>query len=527
MPRDSGAAVARVRAPPSAPPYASILTLLFLAASASAYFALRAPPRHAARGFFDVLRPSEEAAAFSSAFFARAAAVDARHARALAAAAEAPLHAADADALWHVAALDRVRGAVGAAAGNGSAAAPFIVYTATTWFGEAFHAALRGLAACPARGARPPCAAGFYPAPLRALWPLADVALYHRAGGAEERVMPPPSGAAAPRTRHALLAAENFGALFRAPHAARFNAEVSYRRRGLLRDGDYEAPLLARAAWPRAAPAATFADLAPAPLPPSERFRDARAAAGAPSDAADSAPSDAFGDAPFARAATVFFASSHCHSRSGREELVAALEAHVAVDVYGGGCLAAPWRRARGAARAAPAEEAAPWAAQAAAQARYKFTLAFENARCGDYVTEKAFRALARGSVPVYLGAPNAADFMPGADSFIDAAAFPSAAALGAHLRALDADDAAYAALHAWRARPFASYGGALQAYLRRALPLANWSGGDAALNFACRFCYALADEAEADTVDAAAADAAAAAAGDAATATPSSTSRA
>lgn len=36
--------------------------------------------------------------------------------------------------------------------------------------------------------------------------------------------------------------------------------------------------------------------------------------------------------------------------------------------------------------------------------AKYKFTLAFENALGEDYITEKFWRPLKLGSVPVYLG---------------------------------------------------------------------------------------------------------------------------
>lgn len=38
--------------------------------------------------------------------------------------------------------------------------------------------------------------------------------------------------------------------------------------------------------------------------------------------------------------------------------------------------------------------------------AQYKFTLAFENAVCDDYITEKLWRPLIVGSVPVYYGSP-------------------------------------------------------------------------------------------------------------------------
>lgn len=39
--------------------------------------------------------------------------------------------------------------------------------------------------------------------------------------------------------------------------------------------------------------------------------------------------------------------------------------------------------------------------------AQYKFTLAFENAIGDDYITEKLWRPLIVGSVPVYLGSPS------------------------------------------------------------------------------------------------------------------------
>ena len=38
---------------------------------------------------------------------------------------------------------------------------------------------------------------------------------------------------------------------------------------------------------------------------------------------------------------------------------------------------------------------------------QYRFTLAFENAIGDDYITEKLWRALIVGSVPVYLGSPS------------------------------------------------------------------------------------------------------------------------
>ncbi len=84
----------------------------------------------------------------------------------------------------------------------------------------------------------------------------------------------------------------------------------------------------------------------------------------------------------------------------------------------------------------------------------YKFNLAFENAIEKDYVTEKFFDPLARGCVPVYLGAPNIDDFAPGDHSFIHAADFSGPKELAEYLLALNEDEKAYSAYHDWRRRP-------------------------------------------------------------------------
>lgn len=39
--------------------------------------------------------------------------------------------------------------------------------------------------------------------------------------------------------------------------------------------------------------------------------------------------------------------------------------------------------------------------------ARYKFVIAYENSVCNDYITEKLWRPLSLGVVPIYFGAPN------------------------------------------------------------------------------------------------------------------------
>jgi hypothetical protein len=78
--------------------------------------------------------------------------------------------------------------------------------------------------------------------------------------------------------------------------------------------------------------------------------------------------------------------------------------------------------------------------------------LAFENAREVDYVTEKFFEPLLFGAVPVYLGAPNVAEFAPGEHCYIDASAFDSGRDLAEFLLTMSDDD--YMRYHAWRSEP-------------------------------------------------------------------------
>jgi alpha-1,3-fucosyltransferase 10 len=92
-------------------------------------------------------------------------------------------------------------------------------------------------------------------------------------------------------------------------------------------------------------------------------------------------------------------------------------------------------------------------ASKLATLAQYPFALAFENACEPDYVTEKIFDAYWAGAIPVYLGAPNIADFVP-QGSFIDASRYANGRALGAHLAFLATQPAELAKFHAWRRQP-------------------------------------------------------------------------
>ena len=83
---------------------------------------------------------------------------------------------------------------------------------------------------------------------------------------------------------------------------------------------------------------------------------------------------------------------------------------------------------------------------------RYRYVMAFENARDVDYVTEKFFEPLMYGAVPVYLGAPNIEDFAPGDHCYINAADFASAKDLANFLTSMT--DEEYMRYHEWRNKP-------------------------------------------------------------------------
>jgi len=85
---------------------------------------------------------------------------------------------------------------------------------------------------------------------------------------------------------------------------------------------------------------------------------------------------------------------------------------------------------------------------------RYKFTLAYENSRTRDYVTEKFYDPFEAGSVPVYLGAPNLADFVPGEHCYVDVDQFNGPRDLAEYLKRAAADDGEYESYFAWKQQP-------------------------------------------------------------------------
>lgn len=141
-------------------------------------------------------------------------------------------------------------------------------------------------------------------------------------------------------------------------------------------------------------------------------------------------------------AAVVAAFISNGADRAGRAALLSQLARYVRIDSYGGLLNN----------RQAPADDGGG-ASKRRILARYPFCLAFENSIGPDYVTEKVFDALSAGSIPVYLGAPNIAEFVP-KGCYIDVSAYPSARELGAYLNYLAMHPEAAGQYHAWRAEP-------------------------------------------------------------------------
>ncbi|XP_049884480.1 alpha-(1,3)-fucosyltransferase B-like [Pectinophora gossypiella] len=75
---------------------------------------------------------------------------------------------------------------------------------------------------------------------------------------------------------------------------------------------------------------------------------------------------------------------------------------------------------------------------------RYKFMIAIENAVCNDYVSEKLWRALEVGVVPIYYGSPLIRDWLPNNKSAILLEDFPTPELLSQHLHYLLNNDTAY-----------------------------------------------------------------------------------
>ncbi|KAH8418848.1 hypothetical protein KR222_004575 [Zaprionus bogoriensis] len=138
--------------------------------------------------------------------------------------------------------------------------------------------------------------------------------------------------------------------------------------------------------------------------------------------------------------ASIAFLQTDCNTMSGREDYVRELMQHMRVDSYGG-CLHN---------RDLPSDLRDDYLNNLYSPkllrflARYKFMLAIENGVCEDYITEKFWRPLMIGVIPVYFGSPSIRDWQPNNKSVIYVNDFPTAGALAAFLQQLSDNDTEY-----------------------------------------------------------------------------------
>lgn len=138
--------------------------------------------------------------------------------------------------------------------------------------------------------------------------------------------------------------------------------------------------------------------------------------------------------------APVAFVQSICDTSSGRNEYIKELMKYIDVDSYGG-CLHN---------KDLPHELTDDYLNTIQSEAfyrffaRYKFMIAYENGVCEDYISEKFWRPLVMGNIPIYFGSPTIKDWQPTKKSVIYISDFASPKALADYLKRLDANDHEY-----------------------------------------------------------------------------------
>ncbi|XP_076875849.1 GDP-fucose protein O-fucosyltransferase 3 isoform X2 [Brachyhypopomus gauderio] len=145
--------------------------------------------------------------------------------------------------------------------------------------------------------------------------------------------------------------------------------------------------------------------------------------------------------------APVVYVQSDCDPPSDRDTYVWELMKHIRVDSYGQ-CL-------HNKDLPAHLRESTAMEDQGFYRilAQYKFILAFENAVCDDYITEKLWRPLKLGVVPVYYGAPNIHTWLPSNRSAVVVDPHEPPEKLAQYLKRLDENDGEYLTYLDWKLR--------------------------------------------------------------------------
>ena len=141
----------------------------------------------------------------------------------------------------------------------------------------------------------------------------------------------------------------------------------------------------------------------------------------------------------------IFWLVSHCETDNKREEYAKKLNNYIPVDIYG----QCNWKETLNITikRGTKNENKE---ALSNLQRQYKFFLAFENSNCYDYVTEKFFRTLGQGLIPIVMGgAKNYEKFAPH-KSYINVNDYESPLKLAQYLNYLDKNDNDYLKYFDW-----------------------------------------------------------------------------
>ncbi|XP_059821339.1 alpha-(1,3)-fucosyltransferase 10 [Hypanus sabinus] len=124
--------------------------------------------------------------------------------------------------------------------------------------------------------------------------------------------------------------------------------------------------------------------------------------------------------------------------------------------------------------------------------AQYKFILAFENAVCDDYITEKLWRPFKLGAVPVYYGSPSVADWLPSNKSAILVGSFTHPKELADYIIQLDGDDQSYEVFLEWKQEDLISNEKLLTAMKERKWGVRDVSQDNYIDAFECMVCSAV-----------------------------------
>ncbi|XP_050394325.1 alpha-(1,3)-fucosyltransferase 10 isoform X2 [Patella vulgata] len=189
--------------------------------------------------------------------------------------------------------------------------------------------------------------------------------------------------------------------------------------------------------------------------------------------------------------APIVYVQSGCDAPSDRDKLVYLLQQYIPIDSYGRCMKNKDFPKSLSFdddGSMAPMESDEFYAFLS----RYKFALAFENAICDDYVTEKFWRPIQIGVVPIVFGSPTIKDFLPDEKSAIITSDYSSVKELADHLWHLDEHDDEFSQHLQFK------FSGITNPKLKKFIEKREWGRGKAAFDmftaYTCFLCHTIHD---------------------------------